>query len=265
MKNRMIAWVAIPALLLIVATLAWAAAAPPDPTVIPVEDAGNVVISQTESQLEIVAAIANVGYRSEVLRASGRAVEAIFIGGENQVFFRATRVGADLRVAVEVRGPTGEELLAAALASLNHREPSSTPPAVVNLQPSPTTTAPPATTTVTRPSTTTTTLAPSTTTTAPPTTTTTAPPTTTTLADPRIADGAVTYPLGPAGKITILFLAGEIVEASIDFSKGWNAEKFDIDSDRVEVELEGDDLRVVWEARIVNGEVVVDLSVFEDD
>ena len=74
---------------------------------LPVEDAGVVVLSRANGQLQIVTATPNTGYVAEVEVASGREVEADFRGNGERVQFNAELEDGVVRIRIRTEGSDG--------------------------------------------------------------------------------------------------------------------------------------------------------------
>ena len=74
---------------------------------LPADDAGVVVLSRADDQLEIVSATPNTGYSAEVEVGAGREVEADFRGNGERVQFNAELEDAVVRIRILVEAASG--------------------------------------------------------------------------------------------------------------------------------------------------------------
>ena len=74
---------------------------------LPADDAGVVVLSRTDGQLQIVTATPNPGFSAEVEVAAGREVEADFRGNGERVQFNAELEDGVVRIRIRVEAASG--------------------------------------------------------------------------------------------------------------------------------------------------------------
>jgi hypothetical protein len=281
MHQRLTGWLLPPATILLLTAMIWILSSPRsegadsswiqldigESTEVPVADVGSVLLHRTRAQLEIGAVTARPDYRARVVvrAAAGQFVEAVFTGRQEQVSFAALLHGN--RVTIKVTSESVSVSTGADSSSPSTTRPMTTSTAITTSTTTttlaPTTTEAPPTTAAPAPTNPPTITAPTTTTTTTPTTT--APVTTTTTLVPKIPDGSVSYSLGPAGTVIVAFQSQEFSEIDVDLAPGWKLDDSRIEPEVLELELKQGDLRVIWAAHILAGQVVVHLQVIEDD